>query len=142
LMERPRVLFVCTGNAVRSQMAEGWLKSLAGNSVEVLSGGTQPWQVHPFAIKVMAEAGIDISGQRAKHVSIFADKPLDFVITLCDGARDECPLFSGAKRLLHWPVHDPSFDGTVADERLAAFRTARDEIRNRINGWLAEDPFE
>lgn len=123
-------------------MAEGWLRRLAGNDIEALSGGTRPWEVHPLAIKVMAEAGVDISGLVAKHVSLFASAPLDYVITLCDSAREECPSFTRASRSLHWPVHDPTNDGATSEERLAAFRVARDEIRDRIAAWLAENPFE
>jgi arsenate reductase len=123
-------------------MAEGLLRHLAGNDIEALSGGTRPWEVHPFAIKAMAESGMDISGHVAKHVSLFAAASLDYVITLCDGAREECPLFARAARRLHWPVHDPSNDGASPGEKLEAFRKARDEIRDRIVAWLAENPFE
>jgi len=123
-------------------MAEGWLRHLAGDGIEALSGGTRPWEVHPLAIEAMAESGVDILRHTAKHVSLFASAPLDYVITLCDGAKEECPLFTRAARRLHWPVHDPSNDGGTPEERLDAFRTARNEIRGLIVAWLAENPFE
>ena len=100
-MQKPKVLFLCTGNAARSQMAEGWLKHLAGERFEVMSAGIAPRGLHPLAVEVMREIGIDISRQQSKHVRQFLGVPVGYVITVCDNAREHCPVFPGAYIYLH-----------------------------------------
>jgi arsenate reductase len=132
-----RVLFLCSGNSCRSHMAEGWLRHLAGDRFEALSAGAQPTgHVHPLAIKVMAEVGIDISRHRSKSLAEFAGQPLDLLVTVCDHGRESCPASVGAKRQLHWGIEDPAgATGTDAD-KLAVFRQVRDEIKARIEAFL------
>jgi arsenate reductase (thioredoxin) len=127
--ERKRLLFLCTGNSARSQMAEGLLRHEAGDRFDVYSAGTKPTVVRPEAIAVMAEVGIDISGRRSKSVDEFAGRDLDYVITVCDNAREACPVFPANTRRIHWPFEDPA--------TLEAFRKVRDQIRERIRTWLA-----
>jgi arsenate reductase len=133
-----RVLFVCTHNSARSQMAEGFLRHLGGNAFEAVSAGTEPGELHPLAVDVMAEAGIDISGQRAKAVDDFVQQRFDYVITVCDDAREACPLFPGAARRLHWSLSDPSAASGSREERLSVFRAVRDEVRRRVEEFLTD----
>lgn len=127
-----RVLFLCTHNSSRSQMAEGLLRHLYGDAFEAYSAGTAPSQVSPYAIRAMAEIGVDISHQRSKHLEEFQGQSFDYVITVCDSAREQCPLFPGAKRSLHWSLPDPSQASGSEEERLAVFRQVREAIRQRI----------
>ncbi len=128
-----RVLVLCTGNSARSQMAEGWLRHLGGSAFEVASAGTHPAErVNPLAVQAMAEAGVDISGQQPKHLEQFLREPWDYVITVCDRANEECPLFPGGKRRLHWSFEDPAAAAGSQEERLRVFRRVRDEIRGRF----------
>jgi arsenate reductase len=127
-----RVLFVCTGNSARSQMAEGLMRSLGGKEYEVHSAGTHPGFVRPQAVSVMKEIGIDISQQYSKSLDPFIGQAFDYVITVCDNAKESCPVFHGAKSMLHWSVEDPVGVGTTEGERLQAFREARDDIAGRI----------
>lgn len=136
-MEKRRVLILCTGNSARSQMAEGLFRQLGGERYEVFSAGTQPSIVRPEAIAVLAEIGIDISGQRSKSVDEFAGQRLDLVITVCDNAKESCPVFPGRTERLHWPFEDPAHVEGSEDERKAAFRKVRDQIRQRIQVFLA-----
>ena len=124
------VLFLCTGNSCRSQMAEGLLRHLAGDRFEVSSAGTAPAGVNPSAIEAMHELGIDISGQRSKHVDELRGRPFDLVVTVCDRAREACPVFPGAARMLHWGFDDP------AGQPPAVFRRVRDEIALKIRDLL------
>ncbi len=124
-----RVLILCTGNSARSQMAEGLLRHDAGDRFEVESAGTNPSFVRPEAIAVMQETGIDISGQRSKSVDEFAGERFDFVLTVCDHARESCPLYPGHTNRLHRSFPDPAAVVGTEAERLAAFRAVRDEIR-------------
>ena len=129
---KKRVLILCTGNSCRSQMAEGWVRHDLGDRVEVRSAGTTPCFVHPLAIQVMAEAGVDISGHRSKSVEEFIQQKFDLVITVCDSAREACPILPGASKMIHEPIPDPviyTFSGDYAEEK---FREARDLIRERI----------
>ena len=129
---KQRVLFICTHNSARSQMAEGILKKLYGDSYEVYSAGTQPTSVNPYAIKVMTEIGIDISSYRVKSVEEFLGMNLDYIVTVCDHAKATCPFFPGGVNYLHQGFEDPSqFTGTEA-EILAGFRRVRDEIKEWI----------
>jgi arsenate reductase len=127
-----RVLFVCTGNSCRSQMAEGWANYLGAGRVEAYSAGVHPVGVAPYTVQVMAEAGVDISSQRSKSVDEFLGEEFDYIITLCDNARENCPYFPGVARRLHWPVDDPH------GRDLDAYRRARDELRARVAAFLEE----
>ncbi len=128
-----RVLFLCTRNSCRSQMAEGWARHLKAGQIEAYSAGTAPTGVHPRAVRVMAEAGVDISGQRAKSVTEFAGREFDAAVTLCDDAREGCPFFP-AKKLVHRTFEDPAAATGSEEEVLAAFRRVRDEIRAFVQG--------
>jgi arsenate reductase len=140
--DRPmRVLFLCTHNSSRSQMAEGLLRSRGGDAYEVFSAGTQPRSVHPLAIQVMQEIGIDLSTHRAKGIEEFAAaSPMDLVITVCDEAAEACPFFPNARQQVHWGFSDPSQVAGSEGERLAAFRHVRDLIAAKINQFLAHNP--
>jgi arsenate reductase len=129
MTERKRVLIVCTGNSCRSQMAEGWVRHDLGQKVEVLSAGTRPCFVHPLAIKVMAEAGVDISHHRSKGLAEFLGEEFDLVVTVCDDAREACPVFPGAKKQVHEGIPDPVAYGTEGDFALGKYRECRDLIR-------------
>lgn len=132
------VLFLCTGNSARSQMAEGWLRHLAGDRFEVFSAGTHPVGLNPGAVDVMAEVGIDISGHRSKNASEFLSQPFDYVITVCDRAKESCPRWSGARQLLHWSFKDPA-SVSDATERRHIFRCVRDEISDHIRRFLVHN---
>jgi arsenate reductase len=131
-MMKKKVLFLCTENSCRSQMAEGILRHLKGSKFEVFSAGIKPSVVNPIAIKVMAEIGIDISGHRSKSVEEFQGMSFDFVITTCDAARETCPFFPGKARHLHWSFNDPAAVRGSEEEILSAFRKVREEIKSRI----------
>ena len=134
-----RVLFLCTHNSSRSQMAEGLLRDRGGTAYEVFSAGTEPRVVHPLAIKAMQEIGIDISDHRAKSMEEFRTQPpMDLVVTVCDEAAEACPFFPKARRQIHWSFSDPSRVEGSEEERLAAFRHVRDLIAVRINQYLGE----
>lgn len=131
-MKKKSILFICTHNSARSQMAEGFVKALFGDHYEVYSGGIEPTEINPYVIRVMQEIGIDISGQYAKNVNDFMDKKIDFVVTVCDQAQSSCPFFPGAKTYIHKGFQDPSqFSGTE-EEILAQVRKVRDAIRRWI----------
>jgi len=138
-MTKPNVLVLCTGNSCRSQMAEGFLRQLAGDRFNVFSAGTEPKdEVHPLAIEVLAEVGIDISRQHPKSVKEFLGRlPVRYLIIVCDGANESCPrIFPGLVERLFWPFDDPAkFAGTPA-ATIAEFRRVRDAIRERIVQWL------
>ncbi len=138
-----RVLILCTGNSARSQMAEGLLRHDAGNAFEVFSAGTKPTEVRPEAIAVMREAGIDISGHRSKSVDEFAGQDFDYVITVCDNAKQSCPIYPAKTKRIHWSIEDPAAVQGSEEERLAAFRRIRDELRSRLQRFAeteAEKP--
>ncbi len=127
-----KVMFICTGNSARSQMAEGYAKNLLKNKFKVYSAGLNPKGINPYAIKVMREMGIDISGQKSKVIDVELLHQMDLVITLCDSAKESCPVTPPAIQTLHWSLPDPSeFFGTE-QEILESFRRIRDEIKNRI----------
>jgi arsenate reductase len=131
-----RVLFVCTHNSARSQMAEGMVRAWGGDRFEAYSAGTEATRVRPEAIQVMREIGIDISGHTSKTVLPFIGESFAWVITVCDAAKETCPVIPGAMEQAHWSIDDPSeVDGTE-DERLEAFRTARDTLRDRVHIFL------
>lgn len=137
-MEKKRVLFLCTGNTCRSQMAEGLLKKFAGERFEVFSAGISPGQVNPLAIKVMSEVGIDISRQRSKSVQEFLGQKFDSVITLCSSARQICPAFPGVYENIHWDLEDPALAWGTEEERLLVYRRVRDLIKKHLENWLGK----
>jgi arsenate reductase len=136
MTQKARVLFLCTHNSARSQMAEGLLRHLAGDRFEAMSAGTEATHVRPLAIRTMEEVGIDISGQESKTLDRYLGEPFDYVITVCDDANEACPFFPGARERLHWSLEDPSKTQGTEEERLAAFRSVRDRIRQRIEDDL------
>ncbi|HEV8139923.1 MAG TPA: arsenate reductase ArsC [Pyrinomonadaceae bacterium] len=129
---KQRVLILCTGNSARSQMAEGLLRDIAGDRFEVESAGVAPSFVRPEAIEAMREIGIDISQHRSKSVDEFAGQSFDYVITVCDNANQQCPMFPGKAERVHWSIADPAEVTGDEQERLAAFRSARDDLRERL----------
>jgi arsenate reductase len=136
MTQRPRVLFLCTHNSARSQMAEGLLRELAGDRFEVHSAGTEATEVRPEAIAAMAEIGIDITGQASKTLEPYLEQRVDWLITVCDQAREACPVLPGVRDQLHWSIPDPA--AVQGDGRLPAFRDARDDLRARIAAFVAE----
>jgi len=134
---KKRVLILCTGNSARSQMAEGLLRHDAGDRFEVFSGGTKPSHVRPEAVAVMEELGIDISGQRSKSVDQFAGQPFDCVLTVCDHAKESCPLFPGKTVTIHRNFEDPAAMQGSDEQRLAAFRRVRDGLREFLQEFPA-----
>lgn len=138
-MGKPRVLFICTGNSARSQMAEGFLRHYAGDEYEVYSAGLEPRPVNPLAVDVMREVGIDISGQTSKGVRDYLGRVhFGFIITVCTDAERECPIFPGVSIRLHWPFDDPAAAAGSDDERRQVFRRVRDEIDAAVRAWIEE----
>jgi arsenate reductase len=136
-MDKARVLFLCTGNSARSQMAEGMLRHLAGEKFEVVSAGTQPVGLNLLAVEAMREIGIDISSHTSKNVSQFLGQHFSNVITVCDNAKESCPIFPFAFRSLHWNLDDPAAAEGSHEEKLAVFRKIRNEIEANIHEFLA-----
>ncbi|MBI3951619.1 MAG: arsenate reductase ArsC [Acidobacteria bacterium] len=137
---KKRVLFLCTGNSARSQMAEGLLRHMAGDRFEVHSAGTNPVGVNPLAIEAMREIEVDISHHTSKSLGQFLNDPFDFVITVCDRARESCPIFPGDAVHLHWSFDDPAAVEGSQKERLRAFRSVRDELAARLRLFVAAQP--
>ena len=137
-MEKKRVLILCTANSARSQMAEGLLRHDAGERLEVESAGTKATRVRPEAIAVMKEIGIDISGHRSKTVDEFADRSFDYVLTVCDSAKESCAIYPGHANRLHHSFNDPAAVDGSEEERLEAFRTVRDEIRRYLRTFVTD----
>ena len=137
-----KVLFLCTGNSCRSQIAEAWLQELGGDAFTVYSAGLEPHGVNPYTIQVMEEAGLDMSGHRSKHLDEYKGKiDFDFLITVCGNAEERCPYFPGMGTRLHWPFEDPAaFEGSE-EEKLALFRKVRDQIKAKIQAWLDEEAY-
>ena len=128
-----RILVLCTGNSCRSQMAEGYLRELGEGRFEAHSAGTEPAErVHPLAVKAMAEDGIDISAQRPKDIGLYDDEEFDLVITVCDSAKQSCPMFLNARENVHWSLEDPAEAEGTEEERMTFFRQIRDRIRERV----------
>ena len=135
--ERKRVLFLCTGNSARSQMAEALVNHFLADRWEAVSAGTQPAeQVHPLAVRAMAELGLDLSAQRPKSVEAFRETPLDLVVTLCGDAAENCPLWLGKGRVVHIGFPDPAAATGTEEERLAVFRKVRDALREQVLAFL------
>jgi arsenate reductase len=135
---RTRVLFLCTGNSCRSQMAEGALRELAGNRFDAASAGTSPTQINPMAVRVMAEIGIDVSEQRSKSVVEMMGERFDYVVTVCDHAREACPVFPGKATKLHSSFDDPASAEGSEEERLEVFRRVRDEVVSSIREFVVD----
>ncbi|HYN68881.1 MAG TPA: arsenate reductase ArsC [Candidatus Eisenbacteria bacterium] len=137
MSDRPiRVLFVCTGNSARSQMAEAILRRQGGHDFEVFSAGVSPRPVHPLAIRVLAEIGLDISGARSKSTAPFVAQQFDYVVTLCDRARQDCPFFPGAHEIMHWGLDDPAEAPGSEEEQLVVFRRVMTEVAGRVRTFL------
>ena len=137
-MKKKKVLILCTGNSARSQMAEGLLRHDAGDRFEVFSAGVNPTRVRPEAITVMQELGIDLSAHRSKHVNEFANQSFDYVLTVCDHAREVCPIFPGSTQTIHRSFADPADFQGPDEERLALFRKVRDQIREYLRTFPGE----
>ena len=137
-MEKQQVLILCTANSARSQIGEGLLRAMAGDQVDVYSAGTSPSIVNPYAIRSMAEIGIDISGHTSKSLDIYLDKEFDYVITVCDNAARNCPYFPGDVKRIHWGLSDPADAQGDDTEKLAAFGKVRDRLRRHLADWLEE----
>ena len=137
---KTRILFVCTGNIARSQMAEGLARDLAAAGVEVASAGTRPNPkgIHPFAVEAMRDRGIDISAHRSKHIDDLPGE-FDYVVTLCDDAAQNCPVLPARRERIHWSIPDPALAQPGRAAELAFFRTIRDDIERRLCGWLAQE---
>ena len=129
---KKKVLILCTGNSCRSQMAEGFLRHYGDDKFEAFSAGTKPSKVNETAIKVMKEAGVDISGQRSKNVTEYLNQPFDYVISVCDNAKESCPVLPGAATKLHWPFPDPPHDKDISEAVLNEFRKVRDLIQEKF----------
>ncbi|KAB2959872.1 MAG: arsenate reductase ArsC [Candidatus Methylomirabilis oxygeniifera] len=133
-----RVLFLCTHNSARSQMAEGLLRALAGERFDVASAGTEASRVHPLAIRAMGEVAIDLSGHTSKAIDAFLSQPWDYVITVCDNANERCPMFPGGTTRIHWSFDDPSQAAGTDEDKLKKFRRVRDEIHATLRAWLVD----
>jgi arsenate reductase len=138
MTEKARVLFLCTHNSARSQMAEGLLRLLAADRFEAHSAGTEATHVRPLAIRAMEEIGVDISGQESKTLECYLGEPFDYVITVCDDANEACPFFPGAKNRLHWSLPDPSAAEGTEEESLKVFRSVRDGLGDRVQAELVD----
>ncbi len=137
-MAKKRILVLCTGNSARSQMGEGLLRAEDDLAYDVFSAGTKPSSVRPEAIAVMKEIGIDISRHRPKSVDEFAGQAFDYLVTVCDNARDNCPVFPGTTKRIHWNLEDPAVVQGTEEERLAAFRKTRDQLQERVKAFYRE----
>ncbi len=135
---KEKVLFLCTGNSSRSQMAEGLLRAMAGGRYDVFSAGTRPQGVNPDAVRAMREIGIDIAQQQSQHVDEFLNAGIDRVITVCDKAKESCPVFPGNAASIHWNFDDPAAATGGGEARLAVFRRVRDEIDAALRNWLGQ----
>jgi arsenate reductase (thioredoxin) len=135
-VSRAKVLFLCTGNSARSQMAEGYLRHVAGGEFEPVSAGVEPKGLNPLAVEAMREIGIDISQQTSKDVREFLGQAIPYVVTVCDNAKARCPVFPRTYKFLHWSLEDPAEAVGSHDEKLAVFRRVRDEIAQRIQHEL------
>lgn len=141
-MAEKRILFVCTQNSARSQMAEGLFRALHGDEYEVFSAGTSPWRVNPFAIEAMQRIGIDIRAHRSKSIDELLDLSFDYIVTVCDHAKEQCPYVPGGKTRLHQSFSDPAAVKGTEEEILQAFESVRDEIMNWIKEATANGTIE
>ena len=139
---KKRVLILCTHNSSRSQIAEGLLRYLAGDTIEIFSAGSEPSSVNPYAIQAMTLLGIDISKQSSKSLSFYLGQPFDYVITVCDTAAETCPFFPGKAERIHWSFPDPSAVQATDQERLSAFITVRDGLKQQLSDWISAEKLE
>jgi len=138
-MEKPRILFLCTGNSARSQMSEAFLRKYGGDKFEVHSAGLDPTVINPFTVKVLEEIGIDTSGQFAKSLDSYLGKVhFSYLITVCSKAEERCPIFPGMGTRIHWPFEDPAAFIGSDEEKMEKFREIRDQIEKKIKSWIAE----
>jgi len=137
-MDKKKVIFICTGNACRSQMAEGLLRHMAGDKFEVYSAGSHPSRLHPASVAVMAEWGIDIARHTAEPIEVYLDTGIDIAITVCDNAQQICPTFPGNVKRIHWGLDDPYHGWGAEPEDLLPYREIRDELKDRIKVFLTE----
>ncbi len=141
--EKIKILFLCTGNSCRSQMAQAWLRVLGGERFDVYSAGLEPHGVHPYTIQVMEETGYDMSGHYSKHLDEYKGKlNFDILITVCSNADERCPYFPGMGTRMHWPFEDPAAFNGAEEEKLALFRKVRDQIKTKIHSWLDEQSIQ
>ncbi len=137
--DKIKVLFLCTGNSARSQMAEAWLRELGGDEFDVYSAGLEPQGVNPLTITVMEETGYDMRDHRSEHLDDYQGKiEFDYLITVCSHADERCPFFPGMGQRLHWPFEDPAAFNGPEEQQLAFFRKVRDQIKNKVESWLDE----
>jgi arsenate reductase len=138
IMNKPRILFLCTGNSARSQMAEAFMRKYGGDQFEVYSAGLEPKKIHPLVIQIMKEIGVSLNGQYAKPLTLYMGKVhFSYLITVCDNAEKACPIFPGMGTRLHWPFEDPAaFQGTP-QEILEKFRSIRDQIEVKVKEWVS-----
>jgi arsenate reductase len=138
-MNKPKVLFLCTGNTARSQMAEAFLRKYGGDRFEVFSAGLEPSVINPLTVRVMEEAGLDMSGHYAKGLTQYLGKVhFGYLITVCDRAEEKCPIFPGMGVRLHWSFEDPAAFEGPAEEKLAKFRQVREQIRAAVHEWVKD----
>ena len=135
-MQKKKILFVCTGNSCRSQIAHGLLNNIAGDKYDVFSAGLSPNKVHPMAIEVMKEINIDISHHTSDHLDDYLDKDIDVVITTCNDANESCPFFPGSVVRLHWSIDDPFESWIVEESNIQLFRDTRNKIKERVRSFL------
>ena len=138
---KKRLLFLCTGNSCRSQMAEAFLRAYGASDYEAHSAGTKPTTVNPLAVKVMQDVGIDISGHRSKNVTEYVGQHFPLVITVCDNAKEHCPIFPGPCVREHWPFEDPAAATGTREQQLAVFRSVRDHIAARVHAFVARKAY-
>ena len=136
MIKKEKIIFLCTANSCRSQIAEGIMRNLAGNIFDVFSAGSHPTKVHPMSIEVMKEIGIDISSHTSDSITNFIDKNLDIVITVCDNADKVCPVFVGEVERFHWSIEDPSKKSSSNSNDLVNFTKTRDDLKERIKNFL------
>jgi len=136
---KPKVLFLCTGNSARSQMAEGYLRHTAGDRFEPMSAGIEPKGLNPLAVEAMREIGVDISRQTSKDVATLLGQYIPYVVTVCDNAEEHCPIFPGTWKFLHWSLEDPALATGTHDEKLAVFRRVRDQLIQHIAREFVQD---
>ena len=136
MSDKKRILFLCTGNSCRSQMAEGFLRHLCGDKFEVYSAGVDPTLINQLSVKVMNEVGIDISGQRSKYAAEFLNQRFDYIVTVCDNAKQTCPNFPGVHEKIHWNLKDPAQAHGSDDDKIVFFRKIRDEIKQKIENFI------
>jgi len=136
MSHKKNIVFICTGNACRSQMAHGLLENIEGNRFNVFSAGSHPSQVHPMSIKIMEEIGIDISHHTSNHIDDYLNKCIDIVITVCDHANKLCPVFPGNVQRLHWSIEDPFKGWDYNENQMESFRVTREKIKDRILDFL------